>query len=424
MVWRTLYNAIAVPLLKLALLLAGFGREKVRRGIRGRLGEGERLRIARSRCRVGAPRVLVHCSSAGELESAIPLIQQLRAHAHPAIVLSYYSPSAVERVSRLRGLSDHIYLPFDSSRRMRRLFDTLAPQLVLIVKHDVWPNLVWEAERRGVPAVLVNAYFRPDSELLRWRILIPFARELYRSLAEIHAVGPADARRFGFITRRRIPVYAAGDSRFDRVIERAHASRADQGTLASLLAGRPVFVAGSSWPADETMLAGAWSDVREAVPGATLLLIPHEPTEEHLAESERVFEPYDVSLLSALNGDAEVVLVDRIGILAGLYGLGSGAYVGGGFGAGVHSVSEPAVFAIPVAFGPNHAMSAEARELLALGGARLIRSADDLSRFIVATLTASDAARVMGGKAGEYVRRRAGAAERMAAHFARSYLRA
>lgn len=423
MIWRLLYSGIAMPLMTLGLLLGGLFSAKVRRGIKGRLGEGDRLRIARSRCRDDRPRVVVHCASAGELESAIPLMEEMIEQNDVDVLLTYYSPSAVDRASKIKLPVDHVYLPVDSLRRTRRFLDTIDPSLILFVKHDIWPNLVWEAKKRGVPTALVNGNFRPDSKRLK-RVAIPFGRAVLPKLAAIFAVARDDAHRFRFLAGKEPLVEVSGDTRFDRVRQRALAGRADQGALADRLVDRPVAIAGSTWPADETLLLEAWEHVKREVPGAVLVLVPHEPTGEHV---KQILQGCDTKgflavTLTEVEGGVpvgDVIVVDRVGVLAGLYGLGSIAYVGGAFGTGVHSVIEPAVFGMPVLFGPKYLMSHEARDLLALGAAKSISDATEIGEAFVNALLKGEESVEMGEKAAHFVEEHAGVSQRVASSCAR-----
>ena len=410
MSWRGGYNLFAVPAMEAGLLLAMPFSRKVRAGVRGRLHEAAELSRARSRCRDDRPRVLVHCASAGELEGAVPLLEALRGRAEADIILSYYSPSARERAEGITAAAAHLYLPFDSPRRVRRLLDILEPSLILFAKHDLWPNLIWEAADRGIPTAVINGNFRPDSTRLR-RWAIPFNREVLGRLSAIYAVAEDDARRFRFLAGGEVQVVSAGDTRFDRVRQRA-------------LAGREVAVAGSTWPEDEKRLLPAWGRICAAYPGAVLVLVPHEPTPERLRGIEQgcAEEGIRTATLAAVEEGADVpnvVVVDRVGVLAGLYGLGRIAYVGGGFGAGVHSVLEPAVFAIPVLFGPRHLNSHEARDLLALGCAEMIETPEQVARAFDDALAGGEESRRRGELAGGYVARHTGVADRLAGELAK-----
>jgi len=420
MLWRALYNVIFVPLMELGLILAGSVNGKVRRGIKGRLGEGERLRTARSRCRDDVPRILIHCASAGELESAVPIIEAMGDAHDVDILLSYFSPSAVDRATKVEGPVDHLYLPVDSRRRIRRLLQTLEPSLIVFVKHDIWPNVVWEARSAGIPVVLANGNFRPDSKRLK-RAAIPFGRAVLPYLNAIYTVARDDAHRFRFLAGKEPTIIVTGDTRFDRVIQRARQGRDDQGALADRLKGRSVAVAGSTWPADEKRLLPAWKKVKEQMPEAVLVVAPHEPGMSRLRQ---IIESASAEGLSAVTMTeieegaelADLLLVDRVGVLAGIYGLGKIAYVGGAFGTGVHSVIEPAVFGIPVLFGPRHLMSHEARDLVELGAALKVEDSEEVFEAVKDALAGGPVSVERGDKAGAFVREREGVATRVAEH--------
>ncbi len=499
---RILYNAVILPLMETGLLLGAIGSQKLRRGVLGRIGEGARLMQARNRCRDYKPRLIVHCASAGELESAIPLMDAIRLKADVDLILTIYSPSAVQRAKTVTSIVDRIYLPFDTAFRIRRMLDILQPDLIILVKHDVWPNLVWMASERGIPIVLVNGNFRPDSKRLN-RLACFFNGDVLGSLTAIYAVAEDDASRFrnvagiskgsvslracesllracesllracepllracesllracdssrtgtsqagtsqagtsqtgisqagisqagtptllsgrGRLRYHRYPyIEAAGDTRFDRVQQRALASRRDQGELAKILAERSVVVAGSTWREDESLILPAWKNILAQIPNAVLILVPHEPTPERLQQIQQECQRIQLKAvtLSAIERHAQlesIIIVDRSGILAGLYGLGKIGYVGGGFGKGVHSVIEPAVFGIGVLFGPRHFNSHEARDLLQLGAAVSINSSQQLETLFLEALTEGEASQHRGKAAGDFVQRQAGVAEILA----------
>ncbi len=417
--WRFLYNTAGVHTAGFALRLASLWKPKIREGIEDRHGEKKRLSKIRSQCRPDKHRVLVHCSSAGELESAIPLMQALTAASDPDIILSIFSPSAKSRAVSVKGVAGKLYLPFDTSFRMNRMLNILEPTLVVIVKHDVWPNLVWLCRERGIKTALVNGNFRPDSSRL-CPVLKNASRAVFRDLDAIYAVAEDDAERFRRVSGEGPMIEVAGDTRFDRVQQRALESRDDQGKLAEMLKGRKVAMAGSSWPEGEQRILEAWAGLHADHPDAVLILVPHEPRPERI--SQITTDVTGKGLQCATLTEAEqsvsiphVLIVDRVGVLAGLYGLADIAYVGGGFGDGVHSVIEPAVFGIPVLFGPKHLMSHEARDLLDKGAAVVIRTAADIEHVFRDALSAGIDSRLRGEAARAYVDEKAGVSGPLAA---------
>jgi 3-deoxy-D-manno-octulosonic-acid transferase len=260
----------------------------------------------------------------------------------------------------------------------------------------------------------------------------PAARALlgdaYRALDAIGAIAADDATRLAELGARPDRMRVTGDTRYDQVWLRARALEAalrdERGvpipkvlaTLRRLQSTRPTLVAGSTWPSDESVLLAAWGEVRESIPLARLIVAPHEPSAGHLASIERwaAARSLAVARLGAPNGaDADVVLVDEVGVLAEIYSLGSAAYVGGGFHrAGLHSVLEPAALGVPVLFGPLHGNSRDAGLLLEVEGAVAVRDHQDASDGMTHWLASSEAARRAGRAAQDLVQAGLGAAER------------
>lgn len=414
MITRIMYNLVGIPLMYFGFFAGAIFSRKIRKGILGRINEEASLLRVRNRCPDDHPRIIVHCASAGELESAIPIIEQLRKAVKASIILTYYSPSALDRAKKVKGVTGHLYLPFDSQRRMSRMLDLLQPHAVIMVKHDIWPNLVWCSKEREIPTVLVNANFRPDSSRL-FPVLNLINRSILGSLTTIVTIAEDDAERFRKVAGSTPKIVVLGDSRFDRVEQRARSGYLDQGVLKKALVDKQVIVAGSTWPEDEKQLISAWSQLAGRFSKITLVIVPHEPTSEHLVQIRERCTDKDLesSLLSEISTQPEipdVTVVDQIGILAGLYGLGCAAYVGGGFGHGVHSVIEPAVFGLPVFFGPNYRNSHEARDLLALEEHFLVRNSQDMEERFAAALSREDRSTRAGALAREYVHGKSGVA--------------
>jgi len=328
------------------------------------------------------PRYWVHAASAGELEQARPLLAGLRAREPgAAIMLTLFSASARRAAAAVDGADLVLPLPLDTPRAMGRLLDGFRPDAVAAVKWDLWPNLVLEAERRGVPVVLLGAALGEGSRRRRWpgRLL---SAPVYRRLAGVGAAGDADAARLRDLGVPAARLRVTGDTRFDRVLarvaeDRDHPLRGEAADPAGCL------VAGSTWPPEEDMLLAAFAELRAAHPGLRLLLVPHEPREAVLARLEREAAARGLPLtrLSAAPRLAPggVLVVDRVGFLAELYALGDVALVGGGFGDGVHSVLEPAAHGRPVLVGPRIGRAGEARDLLDAGGGAVFRSAGELT---------------------------------------------
>jgi 3-deoxy-D-manno-octulosonic-acid transferase len=241
-------------------------------------------------------------------------------------------------------------------------------------------------------------------------------RDAYALLDRVGAISDDDAERLVGLGVPAARISVTGDTRYDQVWARAAAARLDSPLLAPLRGGRPTLVAGSTWPSDEQYLLGAWRGIRERHPETRMIIAPHEPTAEHLAPIEKWCESESVScarLGTEAAAEADVVLVDRVGVLGDLYALADVAFIGGGFhAAGLHSVLEPAAFGTPVVFGPRHAGSRDAGLLLAARAAATAQDTTSLEASLEAWLDDPVARRSAGDAAREVVRTGLGAAER------------
>lgn len=377
--------ALALAAARPLLPLASRGEGKLARGIRGRRGVLERMAAWAGAERDPArPLVWFHAPSVGEGLQARAVVDALRARRpHLQVAYTYFSPSA-ESFARTVAADFADYLPFDLVRDGGRALDLLRPTVFAFSKTDVWPVLTREASARGVRLALLSATLPAGSSRLGGvarAVLAP----AYARLHVVAAISAEDADRFaalGVPAERRTVM---GDARFDQVWERA--ARVDRGSpLLASFAGWSglTLVAGSTWPADEEHLIPALARLRAEGLPLRLLLVPHEPTEAHLARTEAALHAHGLPhvRLAAVEAGADVpavTLVDRVGVLGDLYALADLAYVGGGFGtAGLHSVLEPAAFGAPVLFGPRHTNAREAAELIAAGGAFEVTGVEDL----------------------------------------------
>jgi 3-deoxy-D-manno-octulosonic-acid transferase len=361
--------------LRLGVALApglGWFNPRLRAAIRDRREAGERLldwsRTARDSAR---PLVWFHASSVGEgLQAESVIVQLRRLRPDCQIVYTHFSPSASSLASRLPvDVAD--YLPYDLPSAMDRLLRALEPHLLVFSKLDLWPELATRASTSGAEVAIVAATVSAGSGRRRWPTRVLLAPG-YQVVAAAAAISPEDAGRLAELGVAAERIRVLGDPRFDSVMERIRSVEKGD-PLLRLGQGAPTLVAGSTWPRDEAVLLRAFAAIHHRRPDARLILVPHEPTERHLRAIERgaaaVRLPPPVRLSSAQEAPP-VLLVDRVGILASLYGAGTMAYVGGGFGAaGLHSVLEPAAWGLPVAFGPRWQNSRDADLLLKAGAA-------------------------------------------------------
>ncbi len=415
------------PLLRIPYTLAGGiaqglsyvtprGDSKFQRGLVARRGLLHRYRAWALASRDNSrPLAWFHAPSVGEGLQALPVIQLLRARRPDVqIVYTHYSPSA-EQFARTTGADFADYLPFDSFRLAAAAIATLKPSALIFSKLDVWPALTETAARSGVATGVISATL-PESSARRGVLARYALGDAYRALDRVGAISPEDAERLREQGVQAGRASVTGDTRYDQVWARATAPATAQ--VQSLRASPPrlTVVAGSTWPADETHLFAAWREIRERMPGTRLIIAPHELSESHL--NAVVAWARAQHLVVARIGDAgasvcDVILVDEYGLLGDVYAIGDVAYVGGGFhSAGLHSVLEPAAFGLPVVFGPRHANSRDASNLIAGGGGFPVSGSPELVSALEMLLGSGKARDTAGAAARSMVRSGVGAAER------------
>lgn len=390
------------------------GQSKLRRGLGARRGILRRyLQWSVAHRDPSRPLAWFHAPSVGEGLQALPVIQLLRAR-RPDVQIAYthYSPSA-EMFARSTGADFIDYLPFDTYEAAASAIAALQPWVLIFSKLDVWPALTETACEAGARIGLISATLSTSSA--RRSVFARYAlADAYRAIDRVGAISDEDAARLHDqgVAADRITV--TGDTRYDQVWSRAHATTTVR--VQSLRSSAPTLVAGSTWPADETRLLPAWIKLRRKIPQARLVIAPHELTEDYLRSITDWARSNGLRLArtsSYEEGESDVVLVDQYGMLGDLYALADVAYVGGGFhAAGLHSVLEPAAFGAPVIFGPNYKKSREAGALLQCGGGYVATSADDLVLRLTALLTSREARDSSAAAAKAMVERGLGAAER------------
>ncbi len=424
--WYRAVWTLARPLAPLAAL----GGAKFARAVRGRVAAPDAVaRWAAAHRDAARPLVWLHAASVGEGRQAEAVLRRLRA-ARPGwqYLYTHSSPSA-EPLAASLPVDCAAYLPFDSPAETGRMLDAARPALLCFAATDVWPELVRQAGRRGVRTALVSANLSAASTRLA-----PLARALlgpaYEGLDRVGAIDERDARRLVALGVRADQVVVTGDTRHDAALARAAALDRAAPHVAALAGGadpRPLLVAGSSWPADDARLLPALAALHREGLAFRVVLAPHEPTSrvvrEQCAAAARACGPAAaVTTLGELEDRAragggagrwDVCVVDRVGVLADLYGAAALAYVGGGFHRhGLHSVIEPAALGVPVLFGPRAQGSRDARLLLEAGGGVRVADSAALAGGIRRWLSDATARATAGAAARAVVERGRGAAER------------
>jgi 3-deoxy-D-manno-octulosonic-acid transferase len=391
------------------------GDSKFRRGLSARRGIVERYERWSSTSRDPArPLLWVHAPSVGEGLQAQPVIELVRAR-RPDVQIAYtfYSPSA-EQLSRSLKVDFADYLPFDTSPDADAIIAALRPSALIFSKLDIWPALTERAAAARVPVGVISATLA-ESSGRRGLFARALLADAYHSIERVGAIDEEDAEHFRQLGVRPDRVEVTGDTRYDQVWTRA--ARPPLPLVQSLRSSRPTLVAGSTWPADERHLFAAWSKVLEKIPDARLVIAPHELTPgffKTVGGSLPGHRNLRYARIDAHDApDADVVVVDRYGILGDLYALADVAYVGGGFhSAGLHSVLEPAAFGAPVLFGPRNDKSRDARKLVEAGGGAVVTGEVDLAIRLSEWLGSLPARDSAGNAARAMVQQGTGAAER------------
>ena len=364
----------------------------------------------------------MHCASVGEFEQGRPVWDAIRA-ARPGarFVVSFFSPSGYEHFAHGPDVGEVAYLPWDTGDAARRWVARLSPKLAVFVKYEYWYGYFAALRGADVPTVMISAVLRPDQYFFRGGRdgALAIWREAVQGLDRVFAQDEQTAdllRERGGVTR----VHVTGDTRLDRALALRGQALEAPALVAWAKEQEQILVAGSTWPAGEELLAYALAQR----PNLGVIVAPHLVGEADVKACLRRFEPYAPLRLSRLRdpGAGErlryrprVVVVDGIGLLSRLYRLGDMAYVGGGFGAGIHNTVEPAVYGLPVAFGPRHERFVEARQLLDAGIASAVSDRADVLAFVDRYSEPAVRAEVLA-EAEAYFARHAGATDEIVAY--------
>jgi len=348
----------------------------------------------------------VHCASLGEFEQGRPVIEAIMdSQPGAAVILTFFSPSGYLIRKDYPMASQVEYLPLDSPLHARRFVEEFAPQLALFIKYEFWYHYLDALRRRGIPYVFISAVFRPSQVFFRswggwFRNRLASASGIFvqdqASLDLLHAWG---------IDRAVL----SGDTRYDRVSQVSAQARELEG-ISGFIRERACLVAGSTWPEDEKALRAVLGAADE---GLCLIIAPHEVDESRIRSLMASLSPSAVrySSLNESRGDARVLVIDNVGMLASLYRYADLCWVGGGFGSGLHNILEPAAHGKPVLFGPVHQKFPEAAALIAAGGGFSISGGPAAVQVILGMLARPSEVRKAGEISREFVQKRRGACD-------------
>lgn len=398
-----LYNFCIAVYALLIRLVAPFNR-KARLWCEGRKGLTERLQRA-----IGDAEhiVWVHSSSLGEFEQGRPIVDYIRAN-YPdyKILLTFFSPSGYEMRKNYPNADYVFYIPVDTRRRVQQFLDAVKPEVAIFVKNEFWLNMLAELRRRNIRTYLASAIFRRNSIFFN-----PVGDIWRKALHSFDTLFVQDEGSKALLAEIGVEnVVVAGDTRFDRVS--AIAEKAEKVEIVEQFKGdKRLFVAGSTWGPDEDILLPLINEN----PDIKFVIAPHEMDESRIERLLREVKGGAVRYTQLPDDftDKQVLVLDTIGLLSRVYGSAEWAYVGGGFGVGIHSTLEAAVYGMPVAFGTNYRKFREACDLIALGAGRSVRSAEELKVWFDELKSDADYLACLSALAKVYVGQHRGATEKI-----------
>ena len=405
-----MYNIIMYAI-QFGIAVGSIFNEKLRKMWRG---EQEAVQVLRDKLEPDARYVWFHAASLGEFEQGRPLIEQIRKdYPQYKILLTFFSPSGYEVRKNYEGADIITYLPIDTVGNARRFLRTVRPVMAFFIKYEFWYNYLHILQHRGIPAYSVSSIFRPDQIFFKWygssygRVLRCFTRFFVQNEESKELLG-----RLGISD-----AMVVGDTRFDRVLQIKEASKqlplVEKFVNGGAADRRKVFVAGSSWQPDEEIFLKYFNEHE----GWKLIIAPHVIGEDHLKAILSLIR--DKKVVRYTQGteedvaEADVLIIDCFGLLSSIYHYGDVAYVGGGFGVGIHNVLEAAVWDMPVLFGPNNKHFAEAQGLLRDGGGFEVFDLESFSLLMNRFAADKEYRNACGSLAGAYVQSLAGATNKV-----------
>ena len=415
-----IYN-IVIYFVLWGIAIASLFNEKVRKMWRG---EREAFKILKQKVDPNAQYIWFHAASLGEFEQGRPLMERIRKdNPQYKILLTFYSPSGYEVRKNYEGADIICYMPVDTRLNAIRFLRLVRPVMAFFIKYEFWSNFLHILKHRNIPTYSVSSIFREDQVFFKW-----YGRSyagVLKCFTRFFVQNEESKRLLEGIGITAVDV--VGDTRFDRVLQIKEAAKQlpiceafRTGVASSQSADVPhhdfkVFVAGSSWPPDENIFIPFFNEHKDW----RLLIAPHVIAEEHLKlilsliKGKKVVRYTQTTPEEA--AEADVLIIDCFGLLSSMYNYGDVAYIGGGFGVGIHNTLEAAVWNMPVIFGPNNKKFQEAQGLLKSGGGFEINTYEDFSGLMSSLMNDETFLKQAGDKAGAFVAHLAGATDKVLA---------
>ncbi|BEG99765.1 3-deoxy-D-manno-octulosonic acid transferase [Bacteroides sedimenti] len=399
-----LYNLGIYIYSMLIHLVAPFSR-KPRKMMKGHWVVYELLRQQKEK---DAKYIWFHAASLGEFEQGRPLIERIRErYPEYKILLTFFSPSGYEVRKNYQGADIVCYLPMDKPRNVNKFLDIIQPCMAFFIKYEFWKNYLDELHKRQIPVYSVSSIFRKEQVFFKW--YGGLYRKVLSDFDQLFVQNETSKRFLAKIGINKVSV--VGDTRFDRVLEIRKEAK-DLPLVEAFKGDSLTIVAGSSWAPDEDLFIEYFN----THPEVKLIIAAHVIDENHLVEIiSKLKRPYvrysKANEKNVVNADC--LIIDGFGLLSSIYRYGEIAYIGGGFGVGIHNILEAAVYGIPVIFGPKYQKFMEARDLIEEKGAFSIENYEELSQLLDKMISDKEFLKESGSNAGNYVTRNLGASERI-----------
>ncbi|MFV0330478.1 MAG: 3-deoxy-D-manno-octulosonic acid transferase [Dysgonomonas sp.] len=405
------YN-LAIYLYALVVRIVSPFHKKARKMI---VGHKQTYKILKQKIEKDAEYIWFHAASLGEFEQGRPIMEEVkRRHPEYKILLTFFSPSGYE-VRKDYPLADVIcYLPFDKKRNVKKFLKLVEPKMAIFIKYEFWYNFVNRLYKKNIPVYMVSAIFRPSQIFFKW-----YGSDMRKLLRRYESICVQDSNSAKLLAGINITnVEVCGDTRFDRVLDIQKQAKqlpvAEAFEKKAKMENEQIFIAGSTWPKDEDILIPYFNITTDL----KLIIAPHEIDEAHLKYIESNLQRPHIRYSRAIPemmGDYDCLIIDNFGLLSSLYRYGQLAYVGGGFGVGIHNVLEAAVYDIPVIFGPNFKKFREAQQLIEQGGGYSISDYQSFRGLMDEFLQYKESLDAAGLHAGNYVRSNARVVQRVMA---------
>jgi len=375
-------------------------------------GQGKTFSVLEKSIDPQARYIWFHAASLGEFEQGRPLIEKIKEeNLEYKILLTFFSPSGYEINKNYSGADIVCYLPFDFRTNAHKFLDLAKPEIAVFIKYEFWMNYLNQLKNRNIPTYIISAIFRPTQIFFRW-----YGYRYRDVLNDFSWFFVQDENSLKLLKRFNLHnITISGDTRFDRVYQISKQGK--ELPFVEKFSNQKeekqfVLIAGSTWDKDEEILIPYFNQH----PEIKLIIAPHETEKSRILELQnRLKRP---SMLYSRANEKEMekagcLIIDCIGLLSSIYRYGAIAYIGGGFGAGIHNILEAAVYGIPVVFGPNYDKFKEAKELITIGGAFSISDEADFSTQMDNWLIAPENIQSAGEQAKNYVFDNLGATQKI-----------